>query len=138
MEVTVNVQAFEELQRVLSSVPGWEFNIARWHECACGHATRDAWFQRQGFTTCYSFVDAAAFFGISRKEAIWLFSGQAWVVSTQDVIQRIDALLAKHAISSEAAKHARRQAVIDDLLARATKAAQKAKTAATSLVAMFF
>jgi hypothetical protein len=137
MEVTVNVQALEELKRVLSGVPAWEFNIARWHECACGHATRDAWFRRQGFTTCYSFADSAAFFGISRKEAVWAFSGQAWV-SPQDVIQRIDALLAKHAISNEEAKQARRQAVIDDLLARATKAAQKAKAVATTVVAVFF
>jgi len=69
LEVTVNVQAFRELQRVLANVPVGEFNIAHWNDCACGHARRDAWFQNQGFTSCHSFVDAAAFFGITRKEA---------------------------------------------------------------------
>ena len=60
----MNVHGFEELKRVLSKVPQWEFNISNWKYCACGHATHDQWFQRQGFTSCHNFDEAAAFFGV--------------------------------------------------------------------------
>src|SRR3954452_11258656 len=70
MEVTVNVQGFEELKRVLSNVHRWDFNISNWHRCACGHATRDEWFRRQGFTNCNSFDEAAAFFGITYERVL--------------------------------------------------------------------
>jgi hypothetical protein len=63
------------------------------------HAFRDRFHQ------LLQFVDAAAFFAISRKEAICLFSGQARV-SPQDVIQCIDALLGKYVISNQETKHA--------------------------------
>jgi hypothetical protein len=137
LEVTVNVQAFRELKRVLADVPGCEFNIAHWHYCACGHATRDAWFRKHGFTSCYSFVDAADFFGISRREAVHLFTGNAFLVWPKDVIKRIDALLEAHEAADQATQHAWRQAVIDDLLKRATRAAAKARDVTTALVAMF-
>ena len=138
LEVTVNVSAFRELQRVLANVPVGEFNIAHWDDCACGHARRDSWFQNQGFTSCYSFVDAAAFFGITRKEAIRLFSGNGHLDSPMDVIKRIDALLDAHEPAEEARQHARRQAVIDALLKQANRAAAMAKTgAAVVLLAMF-
>jgi len=133
MEVTVNVQAFKHLKRVLSSVPESEFNIANWNDCACGHARRDAWFQSQGFSTCYSFAEAAAFFGVSRNEAICLFSGPPRLIPPREVIKRIDTLLA-----TDAQQHAWRQAVIDGLLATANKAAQKAKSVATILAAALF
>jgi hypothetical protein len=137
LEVTVNVQALHELKRVLASVPVSEFNIANWHHCACGHARRDTWFQSQSFTTCYSFIDAAAFFGISRRQAIGLFSGNGLIVSPNAVIRRIDALLETHEAAEQATRHARRQAVINDLLKKANRAAVRARDLATAMVSVF-
>jgi len=139
MEVTVNVQAFEELKRVLSNVPQARVNVAHWDACACGHATRDAWFQSQGFTRCTSFDDAVAFFGIPRTEAIGLFSGGSDVTPGQ-VIRKIDHLLANRTNEQNqaAAQNTRRQAIIDDLLSKANKAAVKARKIATALIGVFF
>ena len=139
MEVTVNVQAFEELKRVLSSVPQSRFSVAHWDQCACGHATQDAWFQSRGFTRCTSFDDAVAFFGIPRCEAIGLFSGGSGMTPDQ-VIRKIDDLLATRMDEQDqaAAQNARRQAIINELLAIANEAAVKAKRVATALVAAFF
>ena len=92
----MNVQGFKELKRVLSNVPQREFNISNWKHCACGHATHDQWFQRQGFTSCHNFYEAAAFFGVSYTEAKALFSGQpGCLVTPKDVIEHIDAFLAR-------------------------------------------
>jgi hypothetical protein len=139
MEVTVNVQAFEELKRVLSSVPQSRFSVAHWDQCACGHATRDAWFQSRGFTRCTSFDDAVAFFGIPRCEAIGLFSGGSGMTPDQ-VIRKIDHLLATRMNEQDqaAAQNARRQSIINELLASANKAAVKARRVVTALVAVFF
>jgi hypothetical protein len=89
LEVTVNVQALQELKRVLTSVPASEFNISNWQDCACGHATRDAWFRNQGLKSCGSYGEAAAFFGISRQQAMVLFSADGWFVSPRRVIKRL-------------------------------------------------
>ena len=136
----MNVQGFEELKRVLAKVPQREFNISNWNHCACGHATRDEWFQRQGFTTCNSFSDAAAFFGITYTEATRLFAGQTgYLVRPRDVIEHIDAFLLRPTVEAEATEadqHARRQAIVDDLLAKAKRAAQKVRRVATALVAV--
>ena len=140
MEVTVNVQAFEELKRVLSGIPYGDFNITNWRSCACGHATRDPWFQSQGFTSCYSFIDAAAFFGISRREAIRVFHGHR-LHGPNAVIQRIDALLSAYqaeVAKQELEQHKNRQAIIDDLLAKANRAAQRMRKVATALIAALF
>ena len=139
MEVTVNVQAFEELKRVLSDVPQGRFNVAHWDHCACGHATRDMWFQTRGFTRCTSFDDAAAFFGIPRLEAIGLFSGGSAVTPGQ-VIRKIDNVLANWTNEQvqAAAQNARRQAIVDELLAKANKASAKARRVAIALIAVFF
>ena len=137
MEVTVNVQALHELKRILARVPVSEFNIANWNHCACGHARRDMWFQSQGFTTCYSFVDAAAFFGISRRQAIGLFCGNGLLVSPNAVIKRIDRLLRAHEAAEQVPRHARHQAVINDLLKKANRAAVRARGLATVIVSMF-
>jgi hypothetical protein len=138
----VNAQGFEELKRVLSNVPQWEFNISNWDRCACGHATRDEWFQRQGFTKCNNFDEAAAFFGLSYLEAMTLFSGQpGCLVKPKDVIDHIDAFLPDATVEStvrEADQRSRRQAIIDQLLVKANEAAQKARRLATGLVAAFF
>jgi hypothetical protein len=140
MEVTVNVQAFAELKRVLSNVPQARLNVAHWDACACGHATRDAWFQSRGFTRCTSFDDAVAFFGIPRPEAIGLFSGGSGVTPGQ-VIRNIDHLLANRTNEQNqaAAQNTRRQAIIDDLFSKANKAAVKARRVATAaLIGVFF
>jgi hypothetical protein len=56
------------------------------------------------------------------------------------VIREIDNLLANGTNEQDqaAAQNARRQAIIDELLARANKAAAKARRVATALVAVFF
>jgi hypothetical protein len=141
MEATVNVQGFEELKRVLSSVPEGQLDMTNWNSCACGHATRDEWFRSQGLTTCTDFPTAAAFFGITRGQAEALFSGRnGRRVTTTEVIQNIDQLLVRPRIreDSEVARTARRQAVIDGLLVKANKAAQHAKRGVTALMAVFF
>src|SRR4051812_18283032 len=139
MEGTVKVQGFEELKRVLSNVHRWDFNISNWHRCACGHATRDEWFRCQGFTECNSFDEAAAFFGITYTQAKALFAGQPGsLVRPRDVIDHIDAFLANPTLAAEADQHARRQAILDDLLATANRAAQKVRQIATALVTVFF
>ena len=132
----MNVQRFEELKRVLSKVPQREFNISNWKYCACGHATHDQWFQRQGFTSCHNFNEAAAFFGVSYTEAKALFSGQpGCLVTPKDVIEHIDAFLDRPlGRVEEGNQHSRRQAIIDRLLAKANKAAHKARRVATAVV----
>src|SRR5829696_10012337 len=93
MEATVNVQGFEELKRVLSSVPEGQLDMTNWNSCACGHATRDEWFRSQGLTTRTDFPTAAAFFDITRGQAEALFSGRnGRYVTTTEVIQNIDQL----------------------------------------------
>jgi hypothetical protein len=56
------------------------------------------------------------------------------------VIQNIDRLLARpeNREDSEVIRTARRQAVIDGLLVKANKAAQKARRGVTALMAVFF
>src|SRR5215203_3672051 len=51
---------------------------------------------KPGLHDCYSFVDAAAFFGISRRQAIGLFCGNGLLVSPNAVIKGIDGLLRAH------------------------------------------
>jgi hypothetical protein len=137
----MNVQAFEELKRVLAHIPERDFNVGNWHNCACGHARRDAWFQGQGFTSCYDFGAAAAFFGISHADAKTLFSSQAGSLNRPtDVITHVEAFLATKIVKNrpaEVTQHARRQAVIDGLLAAANATARKARRAATALVSVF-
>ena len=137
----MNVQAFEELKRVLDTLPESEFSLSDWDRCACGHATRDSWFRRQGFTTCRDFYQAAAFFEIPRWKAEDLFSAPYRLVVTPGaVIEQIDAMLAAEPgyDMNALAAAGRRQAIIDELLAKANKAAQKARRVATALVAVFF
>jgi len=137
----VNVQAFRELKRVLQTIPESEFNIGDWDWCACGHATRDLWFRRQGFTHCHDFYRAAAFFQVPRWKAEELFSAPyRTIVTPSALIQQIDSMLPAEVVQPRdaPAQTARRQSVIDDLLAKATKAAQKASSVATALIAVFF
>jgi hypothetical protein len=141
MEATVNVQAFKELKRVLSNVPEGQLDMTSWNSCACGHATRDEWFRSQGLTTCTDFPTAAAFFEITRAQAEALLSGRnGRCVTATQVIENIDQLLARPGShdDGEVARNARRQAVIDSLLVKANKAAQKARRGVTTLMAIFF
>ena len=62
----MNVEAFEQLKGVLADVPARDFDLTNWHNCACGHATQDAWFVARGFSSCNDFGRAAAFFQIKR------------------------------------------------------------------------
>ena len=137
----MNVEAFKQLKRVLGSVSANEFEIGSWNACACGFATRDAWFREQGFTSCDSFDEAAEFFDIRRDEAKTLFSGARLIVTPAVVIDRIEKLIgteegARH--YERANDHARRQAIIDELLTRANRLAAKARRVATALVTGFF
>src|SRR5215204_2932429 len=85
----MNVEAFEQLKRVLADVPARDFDLTNWHNCACGHATQDAWFVARGFSSCNDFGRAAAFFQISRREASQLFSDHAQQpVTPAEMIQR--------------------------------------------------
>src|SRR5215211_1257842 len=118
-----------------------QLDMTNWNSCACGHATRDEWFRSQGLTTCADFPTAAAFFEITRGQAEALFSGRnGRCVTTTQVIENIDQLLARPRSQddSEVARNARRQAVINGLLAKANKAAQKARRGVTTLIAIFF
>jgi hypothetical protein len=113
--------------------------MTSWNSCACGHAARDEWFQRRGFTSCQNFGEAAAFFQIGYAEARALFSGQTrCLVTPTDVIEHINAFLARPPESTEAVQHSRRQALIDGLLVKANKAAKKARRVATALVGALF
>ena len=75
------------------------------------------------------------------EEAKALFSGQpGCLVTPTDVIKHIDAFLARQLESGvmEVNQHSRRQAIIDSLLAKANKAAHKARRVATALVGALF
>jgi hypothetical protein len=136
----VNEQAFEELKRVLATVPEGQFDMTTWHDCACGHATQDDWFVSRGFSSCNDFGRAAAFFQISRREATELFSGlSAHHVTPAEMIEKIERLITEpRAEDDECSAHERRQAVIEGLLLKANKATQSAKRVVTGLVAVFF
>jgi hypothetical protein len=123
----------------LRTIPESEFSIGDWDWCACGHATRDAWFRQQGFTHC--FYQAAAFFQVPRWKAEELFAApNRTIVTLSTLIQQIDSMLPAEAVQKcdAPAQTARRQSVIDDLLTKATKAAQMASRVTTALVAVFF
>ena len=93
-----------------------------------------------GFTSCHNFNEAAAFFCVSYTEAKALFSGQpGCLVTPKDVIEHIDAFLDRPlGRVEEGNQHSRRQAIIDSLLAKANKAAHKARRVATALAGALF
>jgi hypothetical protein len=141
LEVTVNVQALEELKRVLAAVPDSQFDMTRWHSCACGHATQDDWFVSRGFTSCNDFRWAATFFQITRRDAELLFSGRKGRnLSPAAVSELVDEFLKMGMAgkNDEEAQWVRRQAILDGLLAKANNAARSARRIATSLIAVFF
>ena len=135
----MNIEVFQQLKRVLADVPARDFDLTNWHNCACGHATQDAWFVARGFSSCSDFGRAAAFFQISRREASQLFSDHAQQpVTPAEMTQRIDGFLAQPPPAVALTAHERRQAIIDGLLIKANKAAQKARGVAMMLVSALF
>jgi hypothetical protein len=135
----MNIEAFEQLKRVLADVPANEFDLSNWHNCACGHATQDAWFVARGFSSCNDFGRAAAFFQIRRGEAAELFSDHSQqAVTPAEMIQRIDDFLVLPPPAEEPSAQERRQAIIDGLLIKANKAAQAARRVATTLISALF
>jgi hypothetical protein len=93
----------------------------------------------RGFSSCNVFGRAAAFFQTSRHEASQLFSDHAQQpVTPAEMIQRIDDFFAQPPTAVEPTAHERRQAIIDGLLIKANKAAQKARRVAMTLVSALF
>jgi hypothetical protein len=135
----MNIEAFQQLKRVLADVPARHFNMTTWHNCACGHATQDHWFVARGFSSCNDFGRAATFFRISRRDAAKLFSAfSRETVTPTQMIQRIDDFLAQPPPAVEPTAHERRQAIIDGLLIKANKAALAARRVAMMLVSALF
>jgi hypothetical protein len=141
MEAALNVEALQQLKRVLAQVPDHRYRMGDWKNCACGHATQDAWFQARGFRSCTSMAAAMEFFSLTPDQAHDLFAVPARVKVTPGLtITMVDQLLEKGEVTPPARPDpaARRQAVIDGLLARADLAARKARETTSVLVGMFF
>jgi hypothetical protein len=129
----VNVEAFDNLKRVLRSVPPNELNMQNWNRCAIGHASEDVWFQERRLDT--SFASARRVFGIGKAEALHLFSARAGN-TPDEVIETIDWFVGS-AAEADAERHARRQAIIDKMLAAASRAEKKARESVRALAAFF-
>ena len=128
----MNIEAFENLKRVLRTVPPNELDMHNWSRCAIGHASRDAWFQERRLDT--TFASARRVFGIGKAEAHMLFSSRAG--NTPDEVIATLGWFVGAGAQAEAERHARRQAIIDSMLAQARTAERAARSAARSLVAM--
>jgi len=126
----VNVEAFENLKRVLRSVRPEELDMTNWRYCAIGHASRDAWFMKRALAR--SFSSAEKVFEVRRRDSVALFTIRAGRTPEQ-VIAAIDALIE----SAASEQHVRRQAIIDQLLAAALKVERGARVAARALLAAF-
>ena len=129
----MNVEAFDNLKRVLRTVPPNELNMQNWNTCAIGHASDDVWFQERRLDT--SFASARRVFGIGKVEAMLLFSARAGN-TPDEVIETIDWFVGL-AAEADAERHARRQDIIDKMLAAASHAEKKAREAVRALVAVF-
>ena len=137
----MNTEALYQLKSVLAQVPPYQYRMGDWKKCACGHATQDDWFKTHGFASCTSMAAAIEFFRLTPDQAHDLFAVPAGVnVTPQATIMLIDQLLEQGEMAplQRPDRAARRQAVIDGLLARANAAARKARNAATVLVGVFF
>jgi hypothetical protein len=136
----LNIEALQQLKRVLAQVPDQRYRIGDWKRCACGHATQDAWFQERGFASCTSMAAAMEFFSLTADQAHDLFAVPAGVkVTPRLTIAMIDQLLDKGEVIPHQRPDAaaRRQAIIDGLIARADAAAKKARETASVLVGVF-
>lgn len=45
----INLEAFEQMKRVVEATPENLLNFGTWEDCALGHAAQDPWFENQGF-----------------------------------------------------------------------------------------
>ena len=129
----VNVEAFDNLKRVLRSVPPESLDMSNWNRCAIGHACDDAWFRERRLDT--SFASARRVFGIDKPQAVHLFTRRAGT-TPDEVIATIEWFVRAGA-EAEAELYARRQAIIDSMLAQARKVERVARSAVRTLVAMF-
>lgn len=136
----MNIEALNQLKRVLAQVPDHRYRIGDWKACACGHASQDDWFRARGFASCTSMAGAMEFFGLTADQAHDLFAAPVRVkVTPRMTIMAIDQLIAngEPVPAAEPDAQARRQAIINGLLARTDAAAKKARQVAMVLVAVF-
>src|SRR4051812_28010879 len=82
MEAVSNIEALQQLKRVVAEVPDHRYRMGDWKKCACGHATQDEWFRAQGFASCTSMAAASEFFGLTPDQAHDLFAVPARVKVT--------------------------------------------------------
>jgi hypothetical protein len=129
----MNLEAFDNLKRVLRSVPEQDLRMENWNSCAVGHASRDAWFQQRMLER--NFKSAARVFGIRYSEALFLFSLRAGR-SPADILATLDQFLG-HTQATEAELQARRQAVIDQMLQAALNVERAARSTARALLGAF-
>jgi len=140
MEAALKIEALQHLKRVLAEVPDHRYRLADWKSCACGHATHDAWFQARGFASCTSMAAATEFFGLTPDQAHDLFAVPSGVkVTPRLTIAMIDQLIEQGEVTppAQADPRARRQAIIDGLLASIDGAAKKARATASVLIGVF-
>src|SRR5215203_4331055 len=121
----MNLEAVNNLKRVLRTVPEGELRMENWSFCAVGHASRDPWFQRRRLER--SFKSAARVFDVRYSEALGLFSLKAGRTPEQ-VIATLDRFVGVTQ-DTEVELRARRQAVIDQMLQAASKAVRVARSA---------
>jgi hypothetical protein len=126
----MNLEAFDNLKRVLRTVPEGQLQMQSWTHCAIGHASRDPWFQERGLLR--SFASAERAFGVHYRDAVTLFSARAGD-SPEQVIATIDRFIGSVA-SQEAELAARRQAIIDQMLKAAIKVERAARTGIKVLI----
>ncbi len=128
----MNTAAFENLKRVLRSVPPGELRMEFWDRCAIGYAMRDAWFQQQGLQR--NFDSACGVFGIRYPEAVFLFTFRSGR-TPEEVLATLDRFMGvSRRQPSEA--HARRQAIIDGMLRSAVKVERAARRGVQALLAL--
>jgi hypothetical protein len=129
----MNVEAFENLKRILHTLSADQLDMSNWSRCAIGHACHDAWFVERRL--CPSFESARRIFEVPKGAAVQLFSLRAG--STPDeVIASLNTFMGI-TVAFEAERHARRQAVIDGMLTSAAKAERAARRMARAVVAAF-
>ena len=130
--VIVNTAAFENLKRVLRTVPEGELRMECWESCAIGYATQDAWFRQRGLQC--SFKSASRVFGVHITEALSLFSLRAGT-TPDEVIASINRFIGVTQLNPPEA-HLRRQAIIDGMLRSALKAERAARQGVKAVLAM--
>jgi hypothetical protein len=129
----MNVEAFENLKRILHTLSADQLDMSNWNRCAIGHACHDAWFVERRL--CTSFESARRIFGVPKGAALQLFSLRGG--STPDeVIASLDRFM-RITAACEAERLARRQAIIDGMLTSVAKTERAARSMARAVVAAF-